>query len=450
MREGDLIRCSLLAALLVVGIDEVSFGQDSPTTPQRAAADRTLLWSHIRSTADLGDVRGGSVTWDASDAGALAFNVKGNGVYAWVTIPAPATGWELAARFGVEASVTNLGPNPAEVQVWVVASHGWESVADVATLAPGESRLFACRLRETFPDGTPKLDPDRVAGVRILVRKAAAGTVIRVAGLAATGHAPPWTQPQGRIEVPAVEDGPPAAGRRVRYQLAKDKGTDIACLLHLPDDWRPDGSYPVIFEYPGNIYYVKGCYSTGLPDQCGIGYGMTRGRGAIWVSMPFVDRTSGAIAENGWGDADDTASYCERVVDDVCTHFGGDRRNLILTGFSRGAIACGFIGLRNDRIARLWKGLHLCQHYDGDGWNGATLEDAVERARRFQGRAVFHTDNPEEAVRPVTDVMNVPTTFVRSGLGAHAIAMFLDNREPTQQLRRWFAELVESSQVLTP
>jgi predicted esterase len=166
--------------------------------------------------------------------------------------------------------------------------------------------------------------------------------------------------------------------------------------------------------------------------------------------MPFVDRTSHAIAENGWGDADDTASYCERVVDDVCGHFGGDRRNLILTGFSRGAIACGFIGLRNDRIAQLWKGFHLCQHYDGDGWNGATLEDALERAKRFRGSAVFHTDNPADRVRPVTEIMNVPTTFVDSGLAAHSIAMFLDDRESTQQLRRWFAELVESPQVLRP
>jgi hypothetical protein len=439
-----------LAVLLGAGITFSAHGQEAPTSPRGASADRSSLWPHIHSAAQCGDVRGGSVTWDASDAGMLAFNVNGNGVYAWVTIPAPAAGWDLATRLGVEASVTNLGPNPAEVQVWTVASRGWESIADVATLATGETRLFSCRLRETFPDGTPKLDPGSVTGVRVLVRKAAAGTVIRVAGLAATGHAPPWTQPEGRIEVPAVEEGPPTAGRRVRYQLQGDEGTDIACLLHLPDDWKPGGSYPVIFEYPGNIYYVKDCYSTGLPDQCGIGYGMTRGRGAIWVSMPFVNRTSDAIAENGWGDADDTASYCERVVDDVCAHFGGDRRNLILTGFSRGAIACGFIGLRNDRIAQLWKGFHLCQHYDGDGWNGATLEDAVERARRFQGRAVFHTDNPKNAVRPVTDIMNVPTTFVRSGLGAHAIAMFLDDREPTKQLRRWFAELVESPQVLRP
>ena len=55
---------------------------------------------------------------------------------------------------------------------------------------------------------------------------------------------------------------------------------------------------------------------------------------------------------------------------------------------------------------------------------------------------MFHTDNPEEKVRPVTDAMGVPTTFVRSGLGAHSTAMFLDDRESTLQLRRWFAELV--------
>lgn len=445
-----MIRGGLLVALLGASVATLARGQDAPSTAQPDTADGTSLWPHIRSTADLGDIRGGAATWVGSDGGMLTFNVHGKDLYAWATVPAAADGWDLARRSTIEASVTNLGPTQAEVQVWAVASRGWESVADVATLAAGETRSFSCRLRETFPDGTPKLDPGRVTGIRVLLRKAAAGTVVRVTGLAATGHALPWTRPLGRVEVPDVEEGPPAAGRRVRYQLSKDKGTDIACLLHLPDDWTPGGRYPVILEYPGNVFYVKGCYSTGLPDQCGIGYGMARGRGAIWVSLPFIERKTGTIAENGWGDADETADFCGRIVDDVCARFGGDRRNLILTGFSRGAIACGFIGLRNDRIAPLWKGFHLCQHYDGDGWNGATLEGAVERARRFRGQAVFHTDNPEEAVRPVTAVMNVPTTFVRSGLGAHAIAMFLDERESTQQLRRWFAQFVESSQTLTP
>ncbi|MEI6241705.1 MAG: hypothetical protein WCR51_15070 [Planctomycetia bacterium] len=437
------MRGGLAAAVLGAGIAAVASGQ-------AAAADRTSLWPHIHAAADLGDSRGGTATWDASDSGTLAFNVTEPGLHAWADVPAPAEGWDLARRAQIEASVANVGTTPAEVQVWAVAARGWESVADVATLAPGETRLFVCRLRETFPDGTPKLDPGRVSGVRVLVRKAAAGMAIQVAGLAATGEAEPWTQPEGRIEVPAVVEGPAAAGRRVRYHLTGDEGTDIACLLHLPDDWRPGGVYPVIVEYPGNVFYAKVCYSTGLPDQCGIGYGMARGRGAIWVSMPFIDRQTNAIVENGWGNPDETADYCVRVVDDVCRNFGGDRRTVVLTGFSRGAIACGFIGLRNDRIAPLWKGFHLCQHYDGDGWNGATLEDALERAKRFQGRSVFHTDNSADRVKPVTDIMNVPTTFVNSGLGFHSIAMFLDDRESTQQVRRWFADLVEASRTVRP
>jgi hypothetical protein len=125
----------------------------------------------------------------------------------------------------------------------------------------------------------------------------------------------------------------------------------------------------------------------------------------------------------------------------VCTKFGGDQANLILTGFSRGAIACGYIGLRNDRIAALWKGMHACQHFDGSGWGGATITGAIERARRFQGEAVFHTDNPEEKVQPVMDAMSARFTFVKSGLGSHSTAMFLDERPSTQQLRQWFLDL---------
>jgi hypothetical protein len=35
---------------------------------------------------------------------------------------------------------------------------------------------------------------------------------------------------------------------------------------------------------------------------------------------------------------------------------------------------------------------------------------------------------------------------VKSGLGAHSTAMFLDDRPSTQKLREWFLQLVEKSQ----
>lgn len=164
--------------------------------------------------------------------------------------------------------------------------------------------------------------------------------------LTAQGDAPEWNRPPGRIDVPAVEDSAPAPGRRVRYRLPGDATTGIYSVLNLPEDWQPGKQYPVIVEYPGNIFFAPACYSTGLPDQCVIGYGMTKGKHAICLGMPFVDHTAGKLAENGWGNVGDTADYVMRTVAEVCEKFGGDRGNLVLTGFSRGAIACGYIGLR--------------------------------------------------------------------------------------------------------
>jgi hypothetical protein len=173
-----------------------------------------------------------------------------------------------------------------------------------------------------------------------------------------------------------------------------------------------------------------------------IAAGMTLGRGSIGLGLPFVDRHWGRIAENGWGNPDETVAYALAMLAQVRDDWGADPANTVLTGFSRGALACGYIGLRDDRIAAWWKGFHACQHYDGDGWNGATWEGAMARARRFRGRSVFQTDNSAERFQPLMDAMGVPATFVRSGLGAHATAMFLDDRASTRQLRAWYRDLI--------
>lgn len=403
------------------------------------------MWAHVRTVMELTDSRAMSAEWRGEGAGrvlSLAVTAPGRTNYAWCALPAPAGGWDLATRDRLEAEITNRGKTPMDVMLWVVGRRGWDAVGDYARLAPGEPRRFECRLRQTFPDGTPKIDPGQVKRVQVMVLKAIGGATVEVRGLAAGGTAPPWQRPAGRFDVPDMADGVPAPGRRVRYQLDGDEGTGIYGALYLPEDWKPGGCHPVIAEYPGNIFYTPGCYSTGRPEQCVIGYGMTRGKGAIWVSLPFVDREAGTIAEDGWGDADATAEYAVRAVETICREFGGDPSNLVLTGFSRGAIACGYIGLRNDRIARLWKGFHACQHYDGDGWRGATMPGAMERARRFVGRAIAHTDNHAEPFKALMHETRATTTFLQSGLGAHACAMFLDDRPSTRQLRDWYGELL--------
>jgi hypothetical protein len=408
------------------------------------------LAAHVRAAHDLRDVRNAVVEW-AEAEGRLTIRPSGDGPYAWATVPAPPGGWPLDARAAVEARITNRGDEPADVAFWVVAKAGWESIGDFRELAAGEEMAFVCDLRQTFPDRTPKLDPARVAGGQVMIRKPRAGQVIEVGDFVATGSAAAWQPPAGRLEVPAVEHGRPTAGRRVRWPIgldaaspavgASDERRSLDAIVYLPEDWRPDHSYPVIVEFPGNIFFTPGCYSTGRPEQCVIGYGMSRGRGSIWICLPFVD-ASGRVAEHGWGDPDATVDLCMRAVEQVCEQLGGDRERVVLTGFSRGAIACGFIGLRDERIAGLWRGFHCCQHFDGDGWNGATLEGAIERARRFKGAAVFHTDNAPDRVRPLEAPFGVPVTIVQSGLGFHSSAMFLDDRASTRQLREWYNELI--------
>ncbi|MCE9630409.1 MAG: hypothetical protein K8S94_06790 [Planctomycetia bacterium] len=418
-----------------------------PLLVEPCALANESLWGHLSDAADLQDVRGVAVEFAGPPpVRRITLHATGGQSYAWVSLPAPPGGWDLATRRAVEAVLTNIGEDPLEAMLWVVADAGWECIADVAVLPPGESRTFSCALRKTFPDGTPKLDPTRVRAVQIMLKNPKPGQAIEIAELTAVGDALQWMRPPGRLDVPAVEDRPPMAGRRFFHRLDEprhDSTTQPAAILWLPRDWQPKAAYPVIIEYPGNIFFTADCYSTGQPEQCVIGYGMTRGVGAIWVSLPFVD-AAGHVIENGWGDPDATAAFCVDVVEDVCQRFGGDRSRVVLTGFSRGAIACGFIGLRDDRIAALWKGLHCCQHFDGDGWNGATLEDAVERARRFRGTSVFHTDNPAASVKPIGDALRVPVEFASSGLGGHSCAMFLDDRESTRRLREWFSDLVES------
>ena len=69
------------------------------------------------------------------------------------------------------------------------------------------------------------------------------------------------------LEVPALTDGDPAPGRRVKQVAPQYEGTDVHHVLYLPEDWEPDARYPVIVEYAGNGPYRSpfGDVSTGQP-----------------------------------------------------------------------------------------------------------------------------------------------------------------------------------------
>jgi hypothetical protein len=172
------------------------------------------------------------------------------------------------------------------------------------------------------------------------------------------------------------------------------------------------------------------------------GYGISKGTGYIWISLPFVSVNGIYNETNGWGDKDKTVEYALKTIRSVCDNYGGDPAGIFITGFSRGAIAAGYIGLRNDEIADAWLGFNACQHTDGDGWNGSDI-DADIRIARLKGRSVFLLDNSTYPWATMVPAAGAPLQSELSGIGAHSAANYLDNRPSTENLRTWMAEVYQ-------
>ena len=219
------------------------------------------------------------------------------------------------------------------------------------------------------------------------------------------------------LPLPPLVDGPPAAGRRVAVTPKEYTGTRVHHLIALPDDWTPDWkargkTWPVIAEYTGNYFPTSG--STGEVEGAALGYGVARGR-AIWVVLPYVAKDRQKNERTWWGDIDATVGYAKTNIPRICAEFGGDRRKVVLCGFSRGAIGISFLGLHDDEVAKLWCGFWAHDHFDGvTAWVapwGTPLaryrEEATLRLRRLQGRPVlisqgFTNDETRRFVEPLT------------------------------------------------
>jgi hypothetical protein len=207
------------------------------------------------------------------------------------------------------------------------------------------------------------------------------------------------------LGLPTMTAEAPAAGRRVRQTPPEYAGTDVHHSLYLPPDWRPDGKasgkrWPVIVEYTGN--HAPGLGSTGEVAGAALGFGLCGGQGYIWVVMPYIARDHRHNQPTWWGDEESTVQYCKTNLPRICEAYGGDRRAVVLCGFSRGAIGVNYIGLHDDQIAALWAGFVTHDHYDGVlEWKGqswgsplATYQaEARKRLKRLQGRPVLVCQN---------------------------------------------------------
>jgi hypothetical protein len=250
------------------------------------------------------------------------------------------------------------------------------------------------------------------------------------------------------LTVPAVTDDKPAAGRRFHMTLNNGTNTKLNHVVYLPVDWKTDGKYPVLVEYPGNGGYENrhGDKSTGRVEDCKLGYGISGGQGYIWLCLPFVDPQTKDHALNWWGDPAATATYCRAAVAQVCQQFGGDPQAIVLCGFSRGAIACGYIGLRDDETAKLWRAMITHSHFDGvRKWNYPNSDEpsARQRLRRWGDRPVYITQ--EQSVADIEKYLNnsaVKATVRALPYVNHTDEWVLKDIPERAELRAWLSKVL--------
>lgn len=315
--------------------------------------------------------------------------------------------------------------------------------------SPSRSPIATSQIRITTTDG-------RVARRSFLECIPALGLSPWIAGCSsfATDEAtefPDLSTIPADLEVPPVTEGEPAPGRRVAGTIPAYEGTAVYHMLYLPRDWQPGRLYPLIVEYAGNGNYSNdfGDISTGEVEGSKLGYGLSGGAGLLWLCLPYVNAAKRANEIRWWGDIDATVEYCQAAVKQVCEHYGGDTSAIILTGFSRGAIACNFIGLHDDEIADIWLAFLPYSHYDGvrewKDYAGSDRALALERLNRLNGRSSFicHERSVEEARKYIeSSGVNAPFTFEPIRFRNHNDAWTLRDIPERHKAREWLRGVI--------
>ena len=238
----------------------------------------------------------------------------------------------------------------------------------------------------------------------------------------------------------------PGAGKRVRAVAPGFEHTQVYHPLYLPSEWKSksEKKYPVIVEYMGNGPFNDrmGDISTGRPEDSNLGWGFAQPVGSkyIWISMPFLSADLGnetEILTYWWGcpssdagrpcvesfDIKPTISYLHSALNQAFALYGGDPENVVITGWSRGAIATGAIGLYDDTTSKLFKAFVPYSHLDGDcGWVDDVLPSAKERWARLGGRPTLYLGECAVATQ------RGPTWLAKLGLNGSAAVSKMEFR----------------------
>lgn len=243
---------------------------------------------------------------------------------------------------------------------------------------------------------------------------------------------------------PPMTEGEPAAGKWVRQVADEWKGTGVYHALYLPTNWEPGRKYPVIVEYAPNRWEVL----TGKVEDCRLGYYQSGGKDFIWVVMPYVDPVKKENVVWWWGSEEETIRYALTNLRRLCERWGGDPNAVFFTGFSRGAIAAGYLGLRDDDVADVWLAFLPHSHADGGRF---TPEGARERLARAKGRPTFITygskdDGKNESPKCVKLLRELGYPVVdREIEGLHHTDLYFERDTPVRrELREWMRDVLKN------
>ncbi len=254
------------------------------------------------------------------------------------------------------------------------------------------------------------------------------------------------------LTVPPMETGPPRAGVRVVVTPPEYMGMSVHHVLYLPVNWRPGEKHPVLVEYAGNGNYRNkyGDVSTGEVEGSKLGYGISGGRDYIWLCLQYVSADGARNQTVWWGDVNATVAYAKREVARTCEQWGGDPGRVVLCGFSRGAIACGYIGLHDDEIAALWRAFIPYSHYDGVRewpYPGSDKAAAQKRLQRLAGRPSFIIDESGSLAQTRAYVESTgsgaPFTYAVLPFRNHNDAWALRNIPVRDAVRTWLKKVLE-------
>jgi hypothetical protein len=286
----------------------------------------------------------------------------------------------------------------------------------------------------------------------LISRRAALSVLASAPFCGAQEEFPDLSSVPADLTIPELSTGEPAAGKRVRQTDPEYRGTDVHHILYLPADWTPRRLWPVIVEYAGNGNYKNayGDVSTGEVEGSKLGYGISGGEGCIWACLPYVNSREKKNEILWWGDVEATVAYARTAVRRICENYGGDPERVILSGFSRGAIACNYIGLHDGEIAKLWRGFVAYSHYDGviTTWpyEGADRISAATRLERLKGRPVFVCQERSVAnTQAYIESLHLERsfTFQRLAFHNHNDAWVLRDIPERRAVRRWLKKVLE-------